>query len=192
MTTETLEQANQDLRAAVQARLVSAGEHEPQIPADWILQGEAELQARRQAAAAGWKDVVAAAEPARQAVRIAQATTDERSDVYSEWQPPTGQTLRPGSAEFLAVLDELRRLHLRKCMDYGVDEDAFSNISSSADVVNVPAWAGCMIRIADKLHRIRSYFRHGRTEFDGVEDTLLDMASYAVIALIKYRQSRKP
>lgn len=144
---------------------------EPAIPVDWILQGEAELKARREAAVAGFKEVVAAAEPGRL----------ERA-----------AKLRPGSDRFLAVLDELRDLHLRKCMDYGADEDAFSNISSSADVVNVPAWAGCMIRISDKMHRIRSYFRRGRTEFDGVEDTLLDMASYAVIALIKYRETRKP
>lgn len=174
-TTETLEIANADLRAAVEARLSATTETpapEPAIPVDWILQGEAELKSRREAAVTGWKDVVAAAEPAREAVR--------------------GRQLRPGSADFLAVLDELRELHLRKCMDYGADEDAFSNISSSADVVNVPAWAGCMIRIADKLHRIRSYFRRGRTEFDGVEDTLLDMASYAAIALIKYRETRQP
>jgi hypothetical protein len=138
---------------------------EPAVPVDWILQGEAELKARREAAPA-----VAAAEPARL----------ERAN------------LRPGSAQFLGVLDEVRSLHLRKTLDYGVDEDALSNIRTSADYVNVPAWAGCIIRMADKMHRLRAFFRRGRVEFDGVEDTLLDICAYAAIALVLYRESRRP
>lgn len=99
--------------------------------------------------------------------------------------------LRPGSAEFCSVLDEIKQLHLRKTLDYGCDEDALSNIRSSSDVINVSPWAGCVLRISDKMHRLRSYFRRGRVEFDGIEDTLLDIAAYAVIALVLYRESRK-
>ena len=98
--------------------------------------------------------------------------------------------IRPGSREFLGVLDEMRVLHHRKTKDYGVDEDALSNIRQSADVVNVPAWAGCMIRISDKMHRVKAFFRRGVCEFDGVEDTLIDIACYAVIALVLYREWR--
>jgi len=97
--------------------------------------------------------------------------------------------IRPGSREFLAVLDELRTLHLRKTLDYGVDEDALSNIRSSAEVVNMPAWAGCILRISDKMHRLKAYFRRGKCEFDGVEDTLKDIACYAAIALVLHRES---
>jgi hypothetical protein len=96
--------------------------------------------------------------------------------------------IRPGSREFLDVLDELKQLHLRKTMDYGVDEDALSNIRSSADVVNMPAWAGCILRISDKMHRLKAFFRRGRCEFDGVEDTLKDIACYAAIALVLHRE----
>jgi len=169
----SLEEDNADLRAAVAARAFGRTETppaEPAVPVDWILQGEAELKARREAAVAGSKDVVAAAEPARR----------ERAN------------LRPGSAQFLAVLDEVRSLHLRKTLDYGVDEDALSNIRTSADYVNVPAWAGCIIRMADKMQRLRAFFRRGRVEFDGVEDTLLDICAYAAIALVLYRESRRP
>jgi hypothetical protein len=169
----SLEEDNADLRAAVAARTACCTETppaEPAVPVDWILRGEAELKARREAAVAGWKDVVTPAEPARL----------ERAN------------LRPGSAEFLGVLDEVRSLHLRKTLDYGVDEDALSNIRTSADYVNVPAWAGCIIRMADKMHRLRAFFRRGRVEFDGVEDTLLDICAYAAIALVLYRESRRP
>ena len=98
--------------------------------------------------------------------------------------------IRPGSREFLEVLDELKTLHLRKTMDYGVDEDALSNIRSSADVVNMPAWAGCILRISDKMHRLKAFFRRGRCEFDGVEDTLKDISCYAAIALVLYREEQ--
>ena len=88
------------------------------------------------------------------------------------------------------MLVEIEQLHLRKTLDYGCDEDALSNIRSSSDVINVTPWAGCILRISDKMHRLRSYFRRGRVEFDGIEDTLLDIAAYAVIALVLYRESR--
>jgi len=98
--------------------------------------------------------------------------------------------IRPGSREFLEVLDELRTLHLRKTKDYGVDEDALSNIRNSADVVNMPAWAGCILRISDKMHRLKAFFRRGTCEFDGVEDTLMDISCYAAIALVLYREQQ--
>lgn len=99
--------------------------------------------------------------------------------------------LRPGSDAFVAVLDELRTLHLRKTLDYGCDEDALSNIRNSADVINVPAYAGCVLRMSDKMHRLRSFFRRGEVEFDGVEDTLLDLCAYSAIALVLYRESQR-
>ena len=85
-----------------------------------------------------------------------------------------------------------RDLHLRKTLDYGVDEDALSNIRSSADIVNMPAWAGCVLRMMDKMHRLKAYFRRGRVEFDGLSDTLKDLACYAVIAEVLRRQEQRP
>jgi hypothetical protein len=99
--------------------------------------------------------------------------------------------LRPGSEAFVSVLDEIRNLHFRKTLDYGCDEDALSNIRNSADVINVPAYAGCVLRMSDKMHRLRSFFRRGEVEFDGVEDTLLDLAAYAAIALVLYREAQQ-
>lgn len=100
--------------------------------------------------------------------------------------PPDG--LRPGSREFVGVLDEIKQLHLLKTLDYGIDDDALSNIRESAEIVNMPAWAGCILRIYDKMHRLKAYFRRGKVEFDGIEDTLKDISSYAAIALVLYRE----
>ena len=104
-------------------------------------------------------------------------------------ETPEVPELREGSQRFLAVLDELKELHLRKTLDYGSDEDALSNIRNSADVINVPAYAGCVVRMSDKMHRLRSFFRRGVVEFDGLEDTFLDLAAYSVIALVLYREA---
>jgi hypothetical protein len=137
-----------------------AAEPEETVPVDWILQGQREMEA--------------APDDIRWTGDSILAKQDD---------------IRPGSREFLAVLDELRTLHLRKTLDYGVDEDALSNIRSSAEVVNMPAWAGCILRISDKMHRLKAYFRRGKCEFDGVEDTLKDIACYAAIALVLHRES---
>jgi hypothetical protein len=134
---------------------------EPSVPVDWILRGQRETDA------------------ARDDIRwTGDSILAKQSD-----------DIRPGSREFLAVLDELKQLHLRKTLDYGVDEDALSNIRQSSDVVNMPAWAGCILRISDKMHRLKAYFRRGKCEFDGVEDTLKDIACYAAIALVLHRES---
>ena len=188
-----LEDTNAQLRAAVETRLAGgccdggkchakdddaperwreitqasaekyAADRAEQIPADWILQGQREMEA---------------------------APDDIRWTGDSILAQPADD-IRPGSREFLAVLDELRSLHLRKTMDYGVDEDALSNIRNSADVVNMPAWAGCILRISDKMHRLKAYFRRGKCEFDGVEDTLQDIACYAAIALVLHREQER-
>jgi len=126
-------------------------EPEETVPVDWILQGQKEMEAVQDDIRWTGDSIIA----------------KDHDDV------------RPGSREFLAVLDELKQLHLRKTLDYGVDEDALSNIRQSSDVVNMPAWAGCILRISDKMHRLKAYFRRGKCEFDGVEDTLKDIACYA-------------
>ena len=109
----------------------------------------------------------------------------------TETQPKEREVIpiRPGSEAFIAVLEEVKRLHLKKSLDYGADEDALMNIRDSADVINVQAWAGAILRISDNMHRLRSFFRRGVVEFDGIEDTLLDMCSYAAIALVMYREA---
>ena len=97
--------------------------------------------------------------------------------------------IRPGSASFIAVLDEIRDLHLRKTLDYGSDADALANIRSGADLLGIPAWQACLIRVADKMTRLGNVIRSGRCEFDGVPDTLLDGAAYLAISLVLYRES---
>ena len=167
----TLEDSTAAIRSAVSARMAATPADDPK------MQGY----------------VLPATKPMHKAASTEEMQSDRllgdgiASETYAEWTPPRPK-YRPGTDSFVAVLEELRSLHMRKTMDYGVDEDALANIRNSADVINVPAYAGCVLRMADKMQRLRSFFRRGEVEFDGVEDTLLDIAAYAAIALVVYRE----
>lgn len=204
--TTTLEESNKALREAVEARLAGTPLEcctlTPAEPAEEVTFTDPEpvaVQPPEQVEAA-WAAIRERQRQLHENLRTPEtAAPVERREVpadrveimqqlYEAGKP--AEQLRPGSAEFIAVLDELRDLHLRKTLDYGVDEDALSNIRSSADVCNMPAWAGCVLRMMDKMHRLKAFFRRGRTEFDGVEDTLKDLACYAAIALVLYREAK--
>ena len=191
----TLDESNAQLRAAVESRLTGGGccnggklptsttddaparwrdistasaekyaadRAESEIPADWILQGQREM-------AAACDDI--------------RWTGD--SILAS---PPDG--LRPGSAPFMDILEEVKRLHIAKSQDYGADNDALANIRSGADVVNLAPWKACLIRLADKMTRLRTVCHTGSCTFDGVEDTLKDICAYSAIALVLYREGQ--
>jgi hypothetical protein len=97
---------------------------------------------------------------------------------------------RPGSLAFMEILEELRATHLKKSQDYGDPADPLANIRSGADFVGVEPWRGCLIRVADKIQRIKSFCREGSLANEGFEDALLDLASYAVIALVMFREEQ--
>lgn len=163
-TPEELEEGWREITQASSAKYhAERAEPEETVPVDWILQGQKEMEA---------------------------APDDIRWTGDSILAAPS-EGLRPGSREFVDVLDEIKDLHLRKTLDYGVDEDALSNIRESADIVNMPAWAGAILRISDKMHRLKAYFRRGKVEFDGLSDTLKDIASYAVIAEVLRREEQQ-
>jgi hypothetical protein len=47
-----------------------------------------------------------------------------------------------------------------------------------------------MVRLSDKVTRLATYNRTGSLEYEGVEDTLLDLASYALLALLLYKEEQ--
>jgi len=207
----TLEEMNKALRDAVEARLAGAPIELPDAlqgvtltPAEpmeeaTFAEPEPVAQMSPEQLDAAWAGVAQRQREMQAAIRepekaepVARRVVEAlKADGWAVTHPPRAEPddLRPGSREFVAVLEELKALHLKKTLDYGVDEDALANIRQSADVVNMPAWAGCVIRMSDKMHRLKAFFRRGKTEFDGVEDTLKDLACYAAIALVLYREA---
>jgi hypothetical protein len=94
----------------------------------------------------------------------------------------------PSSRRFLELLDEMAELHRSKSRDYGSEEDPLANIRHGADYVSIEAWRGCMVRIADKVQRLRTYCKTGRLVHEGVRDTLLDLAAYSLLAIVLFEE----
>lgn len=92
-----------------------------------------------------------------------------------------------GQHEFAGVLDEMRALHDKKQKDYGTDADPFANVRAS-EQFGIPAWLGSVIRANDKMQRLKAFAQTGTLANEGVEDSLIDLANYAVIALCLYRE----
>ena len=142
MTAALLDQANEDIRQAVEHRLAAQAAGVPQEQ---------------------WYDkATTTAEPAR----------------------------HPSSAAFVRLLKEMQQLHESKSADYGSEEDPLANIRQGADFVCIEPWRGCMVRIADKVQRLRTYCRTGRLVHEGVRDTLLDLAAYSLLAIVLFDEGR--
>ena len=97
---------------------------------------------------------------------------------------------RPGSLPFLELLEEVRQLHLSKSQDYGSESDPLANIRQGAEFVGIEAWRGCMVRVADKVQRLKTYCKTGRLVHEGVRDTLLDLAAYSLLAIVLFDEGK--
>ncbi|MGH8522888.1 MAG: hypothetical protein ACREXY_01295, partial [Gammaproteobacteria bacterium] len=52
----------------------------------------------------------------------------------------------------------------------------------------VPEWVGAMIRATDKVRRLQTFARKGSLSNEGAEDAFLDLAVYAIIGLVLFRE----
>lgn len=95
--------------------------------------------------------------------------------------------MNQGHLGYLSLLDEMRSLHVKKAADYGVGSDPLANCRASTEL-GVPAWIGTMVRAMDKVTRIKSFIANGKLENESVEDSLKDLAAYALIALVLFRE----
>jgi hypothetical protein len=91
------------------------------------------------------------------------------------------------SKQFEGILEEMNDLHDRKQQDYGTAKDPFANVRASEEF-GIPGWLGAVIRANDKMSRLKSFAEKGVLANEPLEDSLIDLASYAVIALILYRE----
>ena len=93
------------------------------------------------------------------------------------------------SQRFHEILKELGDLHDRKQKDYGSNADPFANIRAS-EAWGVPPWVGALIRGSDKLKRLQRYAETGTLDNEGAEDSLRDLAVYAIIALVLWEEEQ--
>jgi len=94
---------------------------------------------------------------------------------------------RGGDRRFLEKLEQIAALHSAKQQDYGVGEDPFANIRASQDF-GVPPWVGAVIRLNDKVTRIKSFIRNGTLRNEPIVDSFRDIAVYSLIAWILFEE----
>lgn len=94
------------------------------------------------------------------------------------------EEMHPSNQKFFASLEMMRQISLRKQKDYGSAADPFANVRAGALEVGLPPWVGAVIRMGDKMRRIQKAARLGpdSLDFDSVEDDLIDLANYCLIA----------
>ena len=96
-----------------------------------------------------------------------------------------------GDPRFLKLLEEMAELHAKKQADYGIEnQDPFANVRASQDW-GIPSWLGALVRLNDKVVRLKTYARTGKLSNEGAEDSMLDIAVYALIALILHREEKR-
>jgi hypothetical protein len=79
-------------------------------------------------------------------------------------------------------------MHDGKSQDYGRETDPYANVRASENFGIAP-WVGTMIRANDKMRRLQAAARGSTLSDEGIEDSLLDLAVYVIIALDLFRDS---
>lgn len=101
----------------------------------------------------------------------------------------SASTRHPSSERFHALLKEIGDLHDVKQADYGTNDDPFANVRATSDW-GVDAWVGSLIRLNDKVVRLKSMVRNGKLNNEPAEDSLKDIAVYALIGLVLFEEQR--
>lgn len=85
--------------------------------------------------------------------------------------------------EFQKITEKMHQIYLKKNKDYG---SSFDRQYDKYGMTSV------LIRLSDKLNRLEQITRAGTIEVkdESVDDTLLDLANYAILALIKRQKGK--
>ena len=88
-----------------------------------------------------------------------------------------------GDPRIHALLAKVGEMHDRKQEDYGSEADPFANVRASEEF-GVQAWVGALVRLNDKVTRLKAFARKGTLRNESAKDSMLDIAVYALIAYI--------
>ena len=94
---------------------------------------------------------------------------------------------RGADRRFFGITNEMAMLSAKKQQDYGLAGDPYSNVRAS-EAFGIPGWVGTLMRAQDKMKRLQKAAQGNEMANESVEDSLIDLANYAVIALILYRE----
>lgn len=110
----------------------------------------------------------------------------------------TERMRHPASEKFHQLLAKLGELHDKKQSDYGRKEDPFANVRASEEWgcpncgKPIPAWIGAMIRLSDKIGRLKSVSFGNKLSNESAQDSFEDTGVYALIAEILFAEWYAP
>ncbi len=113
----------------------------------------------------------------------------ERIDPLVEFIAKHGEPMHLSTLAFQQAVSEVWQMHRSKSHDYGSQHDPLANIRNGAEFVGIEPWRAAMVRLSDKVTRLATFNRTGELCHEAVEDTLLDLASYALLCLVLRRES---
>lgn len=103
-----------------------------------------------------------------------------------------GLSINSGNPAFDALLMRMADIHRAKNHDYAKPEkqDYYSNFRECEDM-GITASQGISVRMSDKWSRIkRLEAREAKVPDESIEDTLLDLANYALLKILVRREDR--
>lgn len=95
------------------------------------------------------------------------------------------ETYKNGTGQFIKITEEMAALYERKNKDYG---NAFS------DEVKDSGWGYATGLLGNKVRRVRNLLLHTDCQSEvkeSVEDSLIDLANYAVMTLMEVRTQKE-
>lgn len=95
-----------------------------------------------------------------------------------------------GDSRFHALLQRMGAVHDAKSDDYGAADDPLANLRAFGEL-GIEPWRGVLGRMADKWTRLKTYARTGKLSNESFEDSLIDLANYALLCLILHREGKE-
>lgn len=131
------------------------------------------------------KELVRMEEPAALSDDVFFSTATSALTTYvltQGWSPfdPAGMIHNVG-----LLIEEMKHVHAIKGHDYGDRVRPYQNLRVSEEI-GVPAWKGTLIRLLDKVARLKTYAAQGEllVKDETIKDTCVDLANYLIIDLI--------
>lgn len=82
--------------------------------------------------------------------------------------------------------DELKTVLVRKNMDYGA-----SAFNPPALAPGVAPTTAILVRMSDKIARLNNLQTAEKPNYEAIEDTILDLAGYAILLLVAKQQEKE-
>lgn len=99
-----------------------------------------------------------------------------------------------GHPLFFDVLEQMKEIHAAKNSDYNYNQKGPLDNFKESEKFGVDPFIGVLIRLSDKYARVKSLCikenMTGEVRDESIEDTLIDLANYAILAIVVRRENR--